>query len=170
MSLVTSSQDTKWRFGTQQIGKIVLPFLPKYRLGHPLHIYYIILKVFLDQSIQKHFTEFWKRKHWSGIYWWFVIKLPHQLNTIWLLILESPWTKKTVSTGALNSFDDPSVVQTTCWMNGWVSVDNTDHLWCWLICWDLPIAQRNSNCGDSIISQFKLRLGRFSHVIDIFGN
>ena len=48
-----------------------------------------------------------------------------ELDTIGPLIIESIWTKKRVSTGALWALDDPLEVQTKIWKSVQVPVDHT---------------------------------------------
>ena len=47
--------------------------------------------------------------------------------------------KKRVSTGVLQTLDDPFLIQTKFWKSFWASVDATYHLWCLWTCWDQPI-------------------------------
>ena len=68
------------------------------------------------------------RKPWhSSQSFCFQNKINHYSDTVGPLIIESLWTKKRVSTGALGALDDPLVVQTKIWKSCWVPVDNTYH-------------------------------------------
>ena len=49
-------------------------------------------------------------------------------RTVEPLIIESPWVKKLMSTGALEALRDLLVVQTNVWKNRWVPEENNYHL------------------------------------------
>ena len=65
----------------------------------------------------------------------------YTMITVGPLIIESPWAKNGVPTGALTALNDLFLVQTFFWKNSWDSVDTTHHPCCLLICWDLLIVR-----------------------------
>ena len=54
-------------------------------------------------------------------------------DTVGPLVTESPEEKQRVSTGALESLDDPFVAQTKYRKNVWVSVDTSYHRYCFVV-------------------------------------